>query len=66
MAAAVAAELPELPKENIIGEPAIRDTANAICLAAAVRTLSTPTSNPAPRDSKPIPITVREALNASA
>jgi mannose-1-phosphate guanylyltransferase len=34
--AAVAAELPELPQENIIGEPAIRDTANAICLAAAI------------------------------
>ncbi len=32
----VAAELPELPDENIFGEPAIRDTANAICLAAAI------------------------------
>jgi mannose-1-phosphate guanylyltransferase len=33
---AVAAELPELPEENIVGEPAVRDTANAVCLAAAI------------------------------
>jgi mannose-1-phosphate guanylyltransferase len=32
----VEAELPELPEENIFGEPIIRDTANAICLAAAI------------------------------
>ncbi|MBK9127304.1 MAG: mannose-1-phosphate guanylyltransferase [Phycisphaerales bacterium] len=30
----VAAELPELPRENLIGEPVGRDTANAIGLAA--------------------------------
>ncbi len=34
--AAVAEELPDLPAGNILGEPAIRDTANAICLAAAI------------------------------
>ncbi len=34
--AAVAGELPDLPDGNILGEPAIRDTANAICLAAAI------------------------------
>lgn len=33
---AVEEELPELPQENIFGEPAVRDTANAICLAAAI------------------------------
>jgi mannose-1-phosphate guanylyltransferase len=33
---AVEEDLPELPKDNILGEPAIRDTANAICLAAAI------------------------------
>lgn len=33
---AVMQELPELPTENIFGEPAIRDTANAICLTAAI------------------------------
>ena len=32
----VAKELPELPKENLIGEPVGRDTANAVALAAAV------------------------------
>src|SRR5207244_1078057 len=31
---AVAAELPELPQANIFGEPAPRDTANAVGLAA--------------------------------
>ncbi len=34
--AAIEAELPELPEENIFGEPAVRDTANAICLVAAI------------------------------
>jgi mannose-1-phosphate guanylyltransferase len=33
---AIAAELPELPRENLIGEPCGRDTANAIALAAAI------------------------------
>ncbi len=33
---AVRAELPELPAENILGEPSARDTANAVCLGAAV------------------------------
>jgi mannose-1-phosphate guanylyltransferase len=32
----VARELPELPTENLIGEPQGRDTANAVGLAAAV------------------------------
>lgn len=32
----VAAELPELPSENLIGEPMGRDTANAVALAAAI------------------------------
>lgn len=32
----VATELPELPPENLIGEPVGRDTANAVGLAAAV------------------------------
>ncbi len=32
----VAEELPELPKENLIGEPEGRDTANAVGLAAAI------------------------------
>ncbi len=32
----VSAELPELPAENLVGEPAVRDTANAICLAAVL------------------------------
>lgn len=34
--AAIEEDLPELPVENILGEPAVRDTANAICLAAAI------------------------------
>lgn len=34
--AAVREDLPELPEENLIGEPVARDTANAICLAAAI------------------------------
>lgn len=33
---AVARELPELPAANIIGEPAVRDTANAVGLAAVL------------------------------
>ncbi len=33
---AIAEELPELPAENLIGEPTGRDTANAITLAAAI------------------------------
>lgn len=33
---AIAKELPELPADNLIGEPAGRDTANAIALAAAI------------------------------
>jgi mannose-1-phosphate guanylyltransferase len=33
---AVEEDLPELPEENLFGEPAVRDTANAICLAAAI------------------------------
>lgn len=33
---AIAAELPELPPENILGEPMARDTAAAIALAAAI------------------------------
>ena len=32
----VAAELPELPADNLMGEPRGRDTANAVALAAAV------------------------------
>jgi len=32
----VAAELPEIPKRNLIGEPVGRDTANAVALAAAI------------------------------
>ncbi|MBI4717805.1 MAG: NTP transferase domain-containing protein [Planctomycetes bacterium] len=32
----VARELPELPDENLLGEPAGRDTANAVGLAAAI------------------------------
>ncbi|MBK8914578.1 MAG: mannose-1-phosphate guanylyltransferase [Phycisphaerales bacterium] len=32
----VAAELPDLPRENLIGEPMGRDTANAVGLAAAL------------------------------
>lgn len=34
--AAIARELPELPPENLLGEPMARDTAAAIALAAAV------------------------------
>src|SRR3954466_10590733 len=33
---AVLANLPELPKENLLGEPAARDTANAVGFPAAV------------------------------
>ncbi len=33
---AVREELPDLPQDNTIGEPAVRDTANAICFAATV------------------------------
>jgi mannose-1-phosphate guanylyltransferase len=33
---AVAQDLPELPAANLLGEPVGRDTANAICLTAAV------------------------------
>jgi len=33
---AVAAELPELPPDNLIGEPTGRDTANAVALASAI------------------------------
>ena len=32
----IAAEVPELPRDNLIGEPVGRDTANAVGLAAAV------------------------------
>lgn len=32
----VRAELPELPQTNLIGEPARRDTANAVCLSACL------------------------------
>lgn len=32
----VSAELPEIPRENLFGEPAARDTANAIALSAAI------------------------------
>lgn len=32
----VAAELPEIPAENLIGEPVGRDTANAVALASAI------------------------------
>lgn len=32
----VARELPDVPRENLIGEPAVRDTANAIGLAASL------------------------------
>ncbi len=32
----VAEELPELPADNLIGEPAVRDTANAVGLAAVI------------------------------
>lgn len=32
----VAQELPELPTENLIGEPAVRDTANAVGLSAVL------------------------------
>lgn len=38
----VAAELPELPRANIIGEPVGRDTANAIGLAAHLLSLRDP------------------------
>jgi mannose-1-phosphate guanylyltransferase len=34
MVSLVAQELPELPRENILGEPMRRDTAAAVCLAA--------------------------------
>ncbi len=34
--AAIADDLPELPKENLIGEPLGRDTANAVGLSAAI------------------------------
>lgn len=34
--AAIAAELPTLPRENFIGEPTGRDTANAIALSSAI------------------------------
>ncbi len=33
---AVAAAVPQLPRENIIGEPVGRDTANAVCLGACM------------------------------
>ncbi len=32
----VAEEIPELPPENLIGEPAVRDTANAVGLSAFI------------------------------
>ncbi len=32
----VAEELPDIPAENLIGEPAARDTANAVALSAAI------------------------------
>lgn len=32
----VAAEIPELPCENLIGEPTVRDTANAVALSALI------------------------------
>lgn len=32
----IAAELPEMPRANLIGEPVGRDTANAVCLANAI------------------------------
>lgn len=40
---AIAAELPELPGENLIGEPCARDTANAVGLAANLLARSDPT-----------------------
>ncbi|GMV97468.1 MAG: mannose-1-phosphate guanylyltransferase [Phycisphaerae bacterium] len=39
---AVAAELPELPERNLIGEPCPRDTANAVGLAANLLALRDP------------------------
>jgi mannose-1-phosphate guanylyltransferase len=39
---AVAADLPELPAENLIGEPCPRDTANAVGLAAHLLALKDP------------------------
>lgn len=39
---AIAAELPELPAENLIGEPCPRDTANAVGLAAHLLALRHP------------------------
>jgi mannose-1-phosphate guanylyltransferase len=39
---AMAAELPELPRENLIGEPCPRDTANAVGLAAHLLALKDP------------------------
>ncbi|MFO0973693.1 MAG: mannose-1-phosphate guanylyltransferase [Phycisphaerae bacterium] len=33
---AIAAEVPELPRENLVGEPCGRDTANAVALSAAI------------------------------
>jgi mannose-1-phosphate guanylyltransferase len=39
---AIAAELPELPPENLIGEPCPRDTANAVGLAAHLLELEAP------------------------
>jgi len=39
---AVADELPELPKDNLIGEPCPRDTANAVGLAAHLLALKDP------------------------
>ena len=38
-------ELPELPAENVIAEPAVRDTAGAIGLAAAILTKIDPEAN---------------------
>lgn len=38
----VAAELPEIPRENLIGEPCPRDTANAVGLAAHLLALKDP------------------------
>lgn len=29
-------EIPELPEANLVGEPAVRDTANAVCLSACL------------------------------
>jgi len=68
----VAGELPDVPRDNLIGEPSARDTANAIGLAAnllarrdAVATMAVFTADHLIRPQEQFAAAVRNALDAT-